>query len=510
MTIIWCINTEYDLNNLSQDYQYLVNRLYGGSRMIMARMTFNSKVRFYDVTNFFARNASWVGQTFGMEKLDYDFGTRKKRKDGSVIVSKTERTYCLRDAKIAYKGGKFISDQLKGWEIRQTPTVASCALQIWLKNFDTVGFNQYNYHRYDVPIKDLYSGYYGGRTEPFYYGKIVADNIHYYDINSLYPYVMQAYEYPNPYTQATKGRTMNIGNGIICATVTVSKRMNIPPLPYRLYGKNKKHYKLVFPVGTFTGTWCYPELKNAIDFGVKIEKIHWSYEYEGITDLFSNYIDTFYAMRQKTDSLANREFYKIVMNGLYGKFAERRKTVHHVPIEQGGQFDTIVNDMWSQIVSIDYPVHNNVIVSAYVTAYGRVTLYNWIQWLLEHDCKILYCDTDSIIYQGDFEIETSKELGGMKREAKIVEAEFLGPKYYRYITDANDSVYVCKGVPKHVQHMMFVGEKKAVYRSPIRYRESLRRKLRANVWFDKEKRTLTLFDKRRIFANETRPLIIRG
>lgn len=508
MIIVWCVNTEYDLNNLSQDYPYLVNRLYGGSRLIMSRMTFNTKVRCYDVTNFFSRNAAWVGKTFGMEKLDYDF-KRKHRKDGSVIVSKKERTYCLRDAKIAWSGGNFISDQLKQWDIRQTPTVASCALQIWLRNFDPIGFNQYNPHRFDVPIRDLYASYYGGRTEPFYYGTIKADNIHYYDINSLYPFVMKKYEYPNPYSPAIKRRTVRVKNGIICATVTVPKRMHIPPLPYRLY-KTKKNYKLVFPVGTFTGTWCLPELQNAIDWGVTVDKIHYAYEYSEIVDLFSEYVDTFYELRQKTKTQANREFYKIVMNGLYGKFAERRRIVHHVPIEHGGQFDPVVNSEWAQVTSVDYPIHNNVIVSSYVTAYARVTLYNWIRWLMSNGCRILYCDTDSIIYQGDFEIEVGTDLGEMKRESKIIEAEFLGPKYYRYVTDKNEEVFICKGVPKNVQYQMFIGERKASYRSPVRYREALRRKLRANVWYEKEKRTLTQFDKRRIFDNETRPLIIRG
>ena len=68
-----------------------------------------------------------------MEKLDFDFQDRKFNKDGSVKVSKREIAYCKRDAEIAKRAGEFIADKFVEYDIYFAPTVASCAMQMYLK-----------------------------------------------------------------------------------------------------------------------------------------------------------------------------------------------------------------------------------------------------------------------------------------------------------------------------------------------------------------------------------------
>lgn len=67
----------------------------------------------------------------------------------------------------------------------------------------------------------------------------------------------------------------------------------------------------------------------------------------------------------------------------------------------------------------------NPVISAYVTAQARLYLYSFLEKLGD---RVLYCDTDSIIYihrPGDLEIETGPYLGEMGDEL-----ESYGPGCY--------------------------------------------------------------------------------
>jgi hypothetical protein len=505
MSIVWCVNTEYDINNLhwGDDRKFLIDRMYNKSNFIMGRLRHNPRVRFYDVMNYYSLSAAKVGELYGLKKRDFDFNKHRKfRADGTVVVSKKEILYCRGDTKIAQRAGCHITGMFDGYEITQTATIASAAIQIYLKRFDpTEGLGGVALSRYMVDQDDVYNSYYGGRVECFHYGKI-SGRLRYYDINSLYPHVMKKYLYPDPMSPANKRRTADIDNGVVYCRVRVPLSMYLPPLPVRHAGK------LMFPVGTFDGVWCVDELNNAVNWGVKIIKVYRAYEWKNVIDLFSEYVDHFYKLRQRSRRKADNYFYKVIMNSLYGKFAEKRRSTVYVPLEQGGVFDPIVYDMAQQTVEY-FPRHNNVVISSYVTAYGRIELYNLMQKILDNNGKLLYCDTDSVIYKGGKLLQDSKQLGGVKKEADIKKAEFLGAKYYRYWDTAGNEFDICKGVPKAYQGQMFEkGE--ATYMKPIRYREALRRKLQANVWVQFTKHAKADYDKRVVLSNGlTRPIVLK-
>lgn len=506
MTIVWCVNTEYDINNLhwGDDRKFLIDRMYNKSNFIMGKLRHNPKVRFYDVMNYYSLSAAKVGELYGLKKHDFDFNkNRRHRKDGTVIVSKKEIRYCQGDTAIAQRAGCHITDKFNDFEITQTATIASAAMQIYLKHFDpTEGLGGVALSRYMVDQDDVYNSYCGGRVECFHYG-MVKGKIRYYDINSLYPYVMKQFLYPDPMSPAKKRRTANIENGVVCCRVRVPVKTYLPMLPVRY------NNKLIFPVGTFDGTWTVEELNNALNYGVEIIKVYRSYEWRNVIDLFSEYVKYFYNERLESTHPADSYFYKIVMNSLYGKFAEKRRVTTYVPLEQGGVFDPIVYDMAQQTAEY-FPRHNNVVISSYVTAYGRIILHNLMQNILDNNGKLLYCDTDSVIYKGGRSLTSSTDLGGVKQEAEIVKAEFLGAKYYRYWTPDGTEYDICKGVPKAYQGKMFT-DGQATYKKPIRYREALRRKLQANVWVSFTKHARATYDKRIVLdSGQTRPICIKS
>lgn len=509
-TILWCVNTEYDLNNLTWGFECLCDRLYNKTRFIVGRI-FNfsnlcqldekaKAVRLYDLMNFYSLGAAAVGKLFGLDKLDFDFRKRRHDKDGNVIVSKKEVTYCIADARIAYVAGQFITDKFAEFDVYFAPTVASCAMQIFLKHFDKTGLNQYSVYFNDVPPKVAYSAYYGGRVEAFRIGETITGNIRYYDINSLYPYVMAKYNYPDPMKPSKKIDHVEVSNGVAYCQVYVPEDIPVPPLPWR------HDDKLLFPVGRFKGVWCLPEIINAVNCGCVIERVFWCYTYANVNPLFRRYIKAMYKKRQEAESPADNKFYKVLMNSLYGKFGQQQRVTRYEPawqeLNSGGH---LVGDYVAQVEHV-IGGHDRYIIAAYVTSYARVVLHTWLMDIIDKGGELLYCDTDSIIYRDGPDLACTSQLGGMKLEARIKRISIRGAKYYQYEQPDKTIISVVKGVPKHVQADMFTyGE--VTYQKPIRYREALRRHLQANFWVDCTKKSLTEYDKRSILPDgSTLPL----
>ena len=95
--------------------------------------------------------------------------------------------------------------------------------------------------------------------------------------------------------------------------------------------------------------------------------------------------------------------------------------------------------------------HTNEVIGAYVTAWARVHLYQYLDRVQE---EVLYCDNDSILFvqprDGPEVIERGASLGAMTSELKPDQyiAEFVsgGPNNYAYrVIDTEDGAKtVCK------------------------------------------------------------------
>ena len=80
---------------------------------------------------------------------------------------------------------------------------------------------------------------------------------------------------------------------------------------------------------------------------------------------------------------------------------------------------------------------NNIVLAAFVTCYARLELFKYLILLNE---RLLYCDTDSIIFiskNGFYEPKLGNFLGDFTDELEddsIYEFLSLGPKNYGYVT----------------------------------------------------------------------------
>lgn len=290
-------------------------------------------------------------------------------------------------------------------------TFATHALRVWRKDF----LRQTLWSPPDYVSEFVRSSYHGGRVEVFKRG---ASELHAYDVNSMYPYVMQ---FPVPVSYAGESRRyVDTKYGFIEATVYTPENY-IPVLPMRLE-------KLYFPVGTYRGVWTSEELRAAEMNGSTIQKIHKAYYFDTDT-LFKEYVEKLYALKKNARTQATRLIAKGLLNALYGKFGQN-PTKKIFVLERNaphGAYPVICPDGTpSGFAYYERTSHSAYLLphlSAAITSKARLHL------LAKLNQYSYYCDTDSVFTSHP--IETSKELGEWG-ELGNGEAYFIQPKLYKW------------------------------------------------------------------------------
>ncbi|XP_022298821.2 uncharacterized protein LOC111107766 [Crassostrea virginica] len=259
----------------------------------------------------------------------------------------------------------------------------------------------------------------------------------------------------------------------------------------------------------FTGTWITCELIKALDCGYQLDRVYevWHFSQQS-SELFSRYIDTFLKIKQEASGFppecqteeekqnyiqeifrrekilldsssieknpVRRTIAKLFLNCLWGKFAQRLqlpKTQYLTSQDElnkmledstialkGMELLTNPNQPESDMILVNYEDRHefieecpfgNVVLAAFTTAHARLHLYETLHPL---DTRVLYFDTDSIIYQheeGQFNPTIVNSLGGWTDELdgdRIVKFMSGGPKNYAFETEKGQSVQKVKGI----------------------------------------------------------------
>jgi len=307
----------------------------------------------------------------------------------------------------------------------------------------------------------------GGRCESYNSG--LYNNISSIDINSSYPHQMRnkrAYPDINTYSKGnyTPEDLIYLFDDFEgCAHVKVySPPRRIPFLHY------KTGDKLLFPTGVFTGWYTFIELKVAVDNGYKILDCYEVSLYKRTEGMFDSYIDRMYALKENKQT---KKAGKLYMNGLSGKFGQKVpddsgfQIVDELP--DGAEIDGKTYFLFGGMLYTYIPRPKDAVVEykstaypilyAYITAYGRIQLWETIQAIGEGHIK--YVDTDSIhadadkikeaVNRGDIDIHDTK-LGAWGYDYEDGTLEVRGLKYYRYHEAGSPWVYKMKGVPSRM------------------------------------------------------------
>lgn len=445
------------------------------------------KLEFIDTYNFVMSSVEELGKVIKIKKLKTpDFiGEKPKTKTEKEYMEK----YNMRDSEISYKFTKYLFSEFRKLNTEPKFTIASTAMNCFRKNY----LKETYYQPETEDLIDMFKAYYGGRVEAFKRGKI--ENQYLYDINSLYPYVMQK-EYPNPNFQRFRkhGKIDYIKQfeGISEVEVSIDK-IDVPLLPLRLD-------KVMFPIGRFSAWYSHVELRKALELGYVITKIKKQYYFKEKCRPFFDFVNDMYAARQKykKGTIMNLTV-KLIMNSLYGKFGQ--KFLDKSEWQPCNHTQEQLRELKGFVIKNGYIYTKQdrkpscfciPIWAIYTTAYGRLELY---KYLTSYD--VTYCDTDSIITKNM--LVSSDALGSMKLEREIKEGVIVKPKFYRLDGNAKIKGIGMKLLRKDFEQILC--KKTVKYDKFVKFAESQRRNLVPNEIIEIEKE-LSLEDDKRIWEGE--------
>lgn len=502
-------NAEFDLLTLFGNiFLKIDNSAIFNGKFISAK--FKDSV-FADSMNIFPTSVAKLGELLNLPKLE------NKKVAGEKLtkrnVTQEDIDYCMRDCEIVYKS------LLKIFEM-------TGVIKITLPSLAMHEF-RHSYLEKDLYFSELvdefYESYYGGRTEAFFIGNCRAKV---YDVNSMYPKAMRNIILPDikSLKKVEKCDTkflkfcLDHYEGMTKVTV-VHKKTFFGYLPCRaeLNGTTK----LVFPVGEFTTTVNFNELRFAIESNVvEIKEVYYVVYANPIESIFTEFIDSNYNKRKASINELERTIYKLKMNALYGRFAMRMKMTttyyEQVPFKLISElkdcekyydvklFNAIRADCF--LITENEKFKNSFFsiptLSSYITSEARVFL---LKHLVKNEkSNVVYCDTDSIFLVGNFIGNISDNLGDWKLEEKTV-TRIRGLKNYVYEDDEGKTNVVIKGISRGSKKEKTNSYGEEIFSSQryIKTKASFRRNVEAGQSYTLTKTVSNNYDKREVLQDGT-------
>jgi len=386
-----------------------------------------TSITFIDSMNYTKMSVKALGDWIGIPKIESPLSmgyTPNTPEEWEILIK-----YNMRDSEITQKAINKLFDGFIELGAQPKLTIASTGMDLWRRQYlkDTY----YNHSKQD--LYELFESYVGGRTEVYTRGHIEGYN--YYDFNSLYPFCMTL-ELPDPNThkRLNNGTMLNIMSFEGCSKVTCfCPEMRYPVLPVKV-GE-----KLLFPTGDISGVFNHVELRYAVSLGYEIKSISTQHIFTKKCSPLKSYAESLYHLRKikKREGSPIELIIKILLNSLYGKFAQRFFNRDNIMHES--QFDmNTINDndtfefMGNYVRIVKLEEKPSIFCfpewSSHITSHARIKLHQSMVM-----CNPVYVDTDSMITKT--EIPCSNELGDLKLEMRITEGFLVKPKFYFMIDD---------------------------------------------------------------------------
>ncbi|MFA6152996.1 MAG: DNA polymerase [Chitinophagaceae bacterium] len=295
-------------------------------------------------------------------------------------------------------------------------TIASQAMNTFRSKFFSGEITEMRIAHEEFIRKHYYSG---GRVEMY---KGYGRNIHVYDVNSLYPFVMLQ---PMPCGRMkVTDRYRKNKIGFYYIDIKKTPEWYISPLLHR-------GDKLTFLKGAGKYYVGSPTIDILHEQGVQFKVIN-GYYFESQETLFTDYVNSFFALKNKSKGTALYLIAKLFLNSLYGKFGAHR---HREAIVQGTGYeeDTLLPSLGSNLASygmvlIQEESRSKFIapyLAAYITELARVHHFRLMN---QHPEEMFYCDTDSLFTTAKY--KTGTKIGELSLQGTYKEGVFLGNKTY--------------------------------------------------------------------------------
>lgn len=320
--------------------------------------------------------------------------------------------YCNQDCislyQVIYNFNNLIFDKYY-INIRNYPTLPSLAFGLYRCNY---------LKDYPIPLlsgkifNDISKSFTGGYTDmyiPF------GENIRCYDVNSLYPYVMNNMNMPVGNITLFEGNILKINPkafGFFECIISTPKNLKHPILQTKF--DTGQGIRTLSPLGTWTAMIFSEEIFNAKKYGYKFEILR-GYTFDK-ANIFNEYISDLYEIKKAS----NKEdpmylISKLFINSLYGRFGMNEILNINNIINDEELYNYIDKYTINNIISLDNnkslisyfdnniksnimlsnETHSNISIgiASAITAYSRIHM---TQFKNNSDYNLYYSDTDSI------------------------------------------------------------------------------------------------------------------
>lgn len=494
---LWATNLEYDLCNVfDRDRIAEVSLRFGRSALVGARW---HGADFRDTVRHVPASVAELGELVGLKKLEgklFDAPASARRFD-------QYRRRCERDAAITFRAARMLYDSFRKFGTFPRMTLASTALRIWKDR----------YWKREVlrPNPDVWQAaleaYHGGRTQAFAAGEF--EDVSAIDVASMFPWAMITGKLPLPWglhVRVGRGARL-VPNGIF--RVRVTSEVEFPRLPVRT---NKG---TIYPNGRFTGWYVGEELIAAAERGIRVEVLS-GIVFTESCDPFQRYVRSMFARKQRSRGVT-RTIYKLLLNALYGKFGQQGKQIRAIPLRRFMALRSapLTWREWNglAIYSVDSlpPPWGNNVWPAFVTARARMRLADEIETLRASGCRPLYCDTDSVLFQGRARYPAkATKPGTFESRGRFERLLLVGKKEYALKRGREWEVHA-KGIP-FAERFRYLKTGVAEFERPVRMREAARDNATPNVWkrVRKQRRTSIIEGASKRDGALPVPRIVRG
>lgn len=391
-----------------------------------------------DTLNYWRISLEMLGESIGLPKLVMPSVTTEK-----LLWYR----YCNRDVEIIEKA---VIELIEWWREHDlgnwrwtAPGLAWSAFRHRFMSHDIIFHDE-------QPVRALErDGYFGGQLEAYRIGEI-NERVYQYDVVSLYPSVMKNKLYPIKLEQWNVSRKLSpIPHSFDALSTIAEVEIDSPveTFPTRIDDI------VTYARGNGLVTLAGPELQYAIDRGY-VKRIG-AYATYAMAPIFTEYVAFFYELKEYYTKQGNRiksNFVKLLLNSLYGKFAQRGGRWQYNPglmplydfglFWEGNPFSSERKkclSLWD--VAFEWQVKGEVdnaapSISAFVTSYARQKMR-----AIKSVCGVgnyFYMSTDSILINETANSRLEREgnvigtgLGQLKLEKTADSAWIGGLHWYR-------------------------------------------------------------------------------
>lgn len=403
---------------------------------------------FFDTANYAIESVERLGKDLKFPKLDINLETPN---DDELFI------YCQRDVEIIERFmidySRFLTENNLG---RFQLSLASQALVAWKTSLMNGSLWIHNDAKTLMIERE---SYHGGRVEIFRKIKDKCGRYYNFDVNSLYPYIMENYPVPEKWYRTADNVPIEFFNEFPTTAYYIADVLIETDEPvYSLIYDGK----LLFPVGEFRTQLHHNEIMYALEHN-HLKKIFHLSIYRGKI-LFDKYVDFFRTIKLKAEqenNLSWRYIAKIFSNSLYGKFGQQQVTRRLLAKEISDKvwrmpgydektheyYQTVYwyGELWEETKGGEC-THSSPAIAGAITANARLRLWYLINQAGRNN--VYYVDTDSLIVneQGAINLYPyidATKYGFLKFEGSTNKIDIRGAKDYTF--GGSDKV---KGVPK--------------------------------------------------------------